>query len=91
MSTNLIPAFLTCYDYGTGGVWLLLDAPSQEAAQAAYPEFIVFRSRPDWMTEADEIEFRNTCDRVGYHWDISKPQTGWLKEFYERKEEPTQP
>lgn len=77
--------FLACYDYGMGGVWLLLDAPSQDAAQRAYPEFTVFPTRPDWMTEEDEIEYRTDCERNGYRWDISKPPTGWLKEFVERK------
>ena len=56
MSSDLERYFLTCYDYGGGGVWLLLEAPSREAAQDAYPEFTVFETRPDWMTEEEELE-----------------------------------
>ena len=82
------PPFLACYDYGMGGVWLLLDAPSWEAAQNAYPEFIVFMGRPELMTEDDELEYRTDCERIGYRWNIADPPTGWLKEFFDR--EPSQ-
>jgi len=50
----------------------------------AYPEFIVFETRPEWMTEEEELEFRSDCERIGYRWDINKPPTGWLKEFFDR-------
>lgn len=76
--------FLTCYDYGTGGVWLLLDAPTFDAARLAYPEFIVFETRPEWMTDEEELEFRSDCERIGYRWDINEPPTGWLKECFDR-------
>lgn len=76
-------SYLACYDYGTGGVWLLLDAPSFEAASAAWPELVVFESRPEWMSEEDEKEYRSDCERIGYKWDIEMPATGWLKELRE--------
>ncbi len=85
MSSNPERAFLTCYDYGGGGVWLLLEAPSREAAQSAYPEFTVFETRPDWMKEEEEAEYRADCERIGYRWNINSPPTGWLKEFFDRK------
>jgi len=70
-------SYLACYGYGQGGVWLLLDAPSQAEAQAAYPQLTVFASRPSWMSEADEIAYRSSCQRNGFRWHISEP-AGWL-------------
>ncbi len=84
MATSTPRPFLTCYDYGSGGVWLLLDAPTIDAARLAYPEFIVFETRPDWMTDEEEFEFRSDCERLSYRWNIKEPPSGWLKEFFDR-------
>lgn len=51
MDKSALRSYLTCYSYGTGGVWLLLDAPSHEVAQRAYPDLIVFPTHPDWMND----------------------------------------
>lgn len=47
-SQSLVPVkpFLAVYDYGQGGVWLLLDAPSVEAARARFSGMTVFGERP---------------------------------------------
>jgi len=79
MTARTIRSFLTCYDYGMGGIWLLLDAPSHEVAQRAYPNLIVFETRPDWMDEKNEAEYRANCERIGYRWNVEEPPTGWLK------------
>ena len=79
MNNSMIRSYLTCYDYGTGGVWLLLDAPSHEIAQRAYPNLIVFETRPDWMSDEMEADFRANCERAGFRWNIDEPPTGWLK------------
>jgi hypothetical protein len=75
--------FLACYDYGQGGVWLLLDAPSLEDAQRAYPELTVFASRPAWMSEVQEAEYRASCERAAYRWHINQP-AGWLEQHFPR-------
>jgi len=69
--------FLAVYDYGQGGVWLVLDAPSHGEAQAAFPWLKVFESRPTWMSESQESEYRVRCAEAGFRWIIDKP-TGWL-------------
>jgi hypothetical protein len=78
---NEIPAvsFLACYDYGQGGVWLILDAPTCAAAQAAFPKLKVFESRPSWMSDLEEAEYRSRCQQSGFRWNIDSP-SGWLLE-----------
>ena len=81
-------SFLSCYDYGTGGIWLLLDASSHEDAQSKYPWLQVFETRPEWMSEAQEREFRADCERLGQRWNVDCEPTGWLlkaKEEHLRK------
>ena len=43
--------FLVAYDYGMGGLWAVLIAPSQEAIEAKYPELGVAPDRPHWMDD----------------------------------------
>ena len=45
--------FLVCYDYGTGGLWGVLLAPSEAAIQQRYPELLVVDEPPPWLTEED--------------------------------------
>jgi hypothetical protein len=75
--------FLACYDYGQGGVWLLLDAASAEEAQSAYPELTVFSSRPAWMSEAQECEYRASCEQAAFRWHVHQPG-GWLAQHFPR-------
>ena len=86
MTSSTIRSFLTCYDYGTGGVWLLLDAPSHEIAQRTYPDLTVFEVRPDWMGVEEENVYRANCERIGFRWNVEEPPTGWLKNYVDRKE-----
>src|SRR5262249_2283848 len=52
LSSVLKPGeFLVCYDYGTGGLWGVLVAPSASAISARFPEVVVVERRPDWMGE----------------------------------------
>ncbi len=46
--------FLTCYDYGTGGVWRCFFAKSAQEIIDKYPELSVVDTIPDWM-EKDRI------------------------------------
>lgn len=44
--------FLVAYDYGMGGLWVVLIAPSEEAIRAKFPELGIAKTRPKWMDEA---------------------------------------
>lgn len=79
-------SFLTCYDYGMGDIWLLLDAPTYHAAQLAYPDLIVFETRPEWMDDEKEAEYRTNCERLDYRWNVEEPPTGWLKNYVESEQ-----
>jgi hypothetical protein len=43
--------FLVAYDYGQGGLWAVLIAPSADAITAKYPELEVVADRPQWMDD----------------------------------------
>jgi hypothetical protein len=76
--------YLAVYDYGQGGIWLVLEAPSWAEAQAAFPKLKVFEARPGWMSEADEATYRERCESMGFRWNVHSPPTGWLKMLVEQ-------
>lgn len=41
--------FLTCYDYGQGGVWRFVYATCKEQIIESYPELVVVQEIPHWM------------------------------------------
>jgi hypothetical protein len=43
-----LKAYLACYDYGMGGLWWRILAPSADAIRAALPQLTVFETEPDW-------------------------------------------
>ncbi len=45
--------FLVCYDYGMGGIWRIVRAPSAESIAEKLPELTVFNDRPSWMDNQD--------------------------------------
>jgi hypothetical protein len=71
-------SFLAVYDYGQGGVWLLLDAPSLEVARGAFPMLTVFEARPEWMSEECEASLRSDCQAKGFRWNALEAPSGWL-------------
>lgn len=50
--------FLACYDYGTGGVWLYVEAESEEDIGRRYPALTIVPEPPPWWSEEDEREMR---------------------------------
>ena len=52
--------FLVVYDYGQGGVWAFVKAPSRAAILRRFPELEVVDTRPAWMSEADVARIRAT-------------------------------
>jgi hypothetical protein len=43
--------YLVAYDYGMGGLWAVLLAPSADAITATYPELAVAPERPQWIDD----------------------------------------
>ena len=46
-----MPEFLVVYDYGTGGIWYRMTAPSAQLLREAFPKFVVFDQPPSWWQE----------------------------------------
>ena len=90
MSTTAAP-FLACYDYGQGGVWLLIDAPNEEGAQAAYPFLAYFKSQPPWMSETESTQLRADLEAKGYRWSAHAEPSGWLLRAAEEQPSPALP
>ncbi len=44
-------AFLTLYDYGTGGVWASIRAGSADDIRARFRDISVYDDPPAWMTD----------------------------------------
>ncbi|MBV2131169.1 hypothetical protein [Arsukibacterium indicum] len=71
--------FLVCCDYGTGGIWFLVDAESKKQIDALHPEFCAFETKPDWMSEGDKTKYFLMAEKAGHHWDVDNKE--WLKKF----------
>ena len=39
------------YDYGTGGVWVVISADSADGITERYPELQVIEERPAWLNQ----------------------------------------
>lgn len=70
---------LCVYDYGQGGIWLLIDAESSIQIQRKFQMLKAYDDRPMWMSDAQKAEFVSRCEDKGFHWDIDNEPTGWLK------------
>ena len=64
--------YLAVYDYGTGSVWALIDAQSEQQVELLYPELKVANRRPDWMDDKIYSDIQ-----AKFHFDIDNP-TGWI-------------
>jgi hypothetical protein len=45
--------YLVGYDYGTGGLWGVMLARSENEIVHLYPELAVVHDRPGWMSDED--------------------------------------
>jgi hypothetical protein len=50
--------FFCVYDYGIGGVWVIILARSKKEIAEKYPMLGVEENRPKWMSDADYNRFR---------------------------------
>jgi hypothetical protein len=68
--------YLILHDYGTGGVWGLMTARSEQEIYDKYPMVEVIKMRPAWMTDAvyNEIILKNL-------FDIDDEPRGWLSKL----------
>lgn len=66
--------YLVVYDYGMGGVWAVMTAPSKTVVEAAYPELAVFDDRPDWV---DDPEYARIKAKTGFRFD--QPDEYWAR------------
>jgi hypothetical protein len=57
-------AYLTVYDYGTGGIWVYIRAETPDQITAKFRDVVVYETKPDWMGERrrGEIEARGVYD-----------------------------
>ena len=76
MTNGIKKTFLTVYDYGMGGVWVLIDARTPDEIESLHPELRVAQSRPQWLT--DEVWVRIDTN---HHFDIDVDPNGWLAEL----------
>jgi hypothetical protein len=64
---------LVAYDYGQGAVWAYAQAESAGQIIERFPDFKVFETPPEWMTEQEmsDIEARMS-------FDLDRPNGWWL-------------
>ena len=56
---------LVCYDYGSGGVWLYVEAEDRAALLKRYPALIIVDEKPPWLSPEEEAKLRA---KIGDPW-----------------------
>jgi hypothetical protein len=72
---------LAVHGYGTGGIWVVVNARSPEEITKKYPELQVFEKWPPFMTQLkyDDIAAKMT-------FDIDDKPSGWLAELVKERD-----
>jgi hypothetical protein len=47
--------YLACYAYGSGGIWLIVQARSRDEVAAHYPQLTVVDQPPGWLSPAKQV------------------------------------
>lgn len=68
--------YLVVDDYGTGGIWAVMVAPSRAAIEVAYPDLKVMDERPRWV---DDAQYARIKGRSGFPFD--QPTDYWRRFF----------
>lgn len=68
--------FLVLYDYGQGGLWVLVHADSADQIRQRFSEVQVFDERPAMVSD-DMLEAIRAAGVI----DVERPATGWLAEL----------
>jgi hypothetical protein len=65
--------YLVAYDYGAGGVWAYVVAPSREAISQLYPELTIFDVPPPWWTtEFEKYTHTYALDELPEKWAMAR-------------------
>jgi len=72
---------LSVYDYGAGGVWVLIDARSTQEIESKYPKLKAFSDKPEWMSEEEKTKYIQQIEKAKHRWDIDENPTGWLADL----------
>lgn len=69
-------SFLVAYDFGTGGLWAIVNAPDKDAIMNAFPDLTVLDEKPESMTidEYARLQHQETYDLAG-------PLPKWLADL----------
>lgn len=68
--------FFSLYDYGQGGLWVIIRADSAAQVRDKHPQLEVFEGVPPMLDDATVAIIR----RAGVQ-DIDEPPTGWLADL----------
>jgi hypothetical protein len=68
-------SYLVVYDYGSGGVWAIINAHSKDEIARKYPMLNVHDERPNWMSDE---HFKQVASARTF--DIDDAPTGWLEQ-----------
>lgn len=74
--------FLVVYDYGTGGVWAIVNARSVDEIETKFRDLTVIDARPKFMTDEIYSDLKQTMT-----FDIDHPE-GWITQLL--RPDPTQ-
>jgi len=68
------------YDYGMGGIWVLISAESAEEVERRFPWLsVVTVGNPQWVTAEKYTEIVTEWIKPSMRFDLDHP-TGWLAE-----------
>lgn len=71
-------SFVAVYDYGMGGIWVMIQAESPEQIEERYPALsVVSEGDPEWITPEKWVEINEEWISPSERFDIDHP-TGWL-------------
>lgn len=71
--------FLVTYDYGTGGLWAVLQAICAIDITSKYPQLTVVDERPDWMDDKTYNKIRSNSN-----YNVNNiPEDSWLQKLNE--------
>ena len=68
--------FWSLYNYGQGGLWVVIRAESAAQVRERYPQLEVFEEIPAMLDESTVMTIRRSAVQ-----DIDEPPTGWLADL----------
>ena len=71
---------LAVYDYGTGGIWVIMDARTGDEITKKYPELTVVGTRRAWMTDD---QYGRVLENRSF--DVDDEPSGWLLTLVEER------